>query len=166
MSIKLEAIVAVYTDWGIGSNGTQPIVVPEDRRRFRETTGTDAVVVGRKTLADFPNGRPLKNRKNFVLSRQNITVEGAVMVNGVDAALDALKNEARAFIIGGASVYEAFLPFISRIYVTKIDAAPPSDAFFPNLDESPEWRCVEDGGEQISGDISFNFCVYDRIESQ
>ena len=60
----MEAIVAVYSDWGIGSGGTQPVVVRADRRHFREVTGSAAVVVGRKTLADFPGGRPLPGRHN------------------------------------------------------------------------------------------------------
>jgi dihydrofolate reductase len=54
----LEAIVAVYSDWGIGADGTQPVVVKADRRHFREVTGGSAVIVGRRTLADFPGGRP------------------------------------------------------------------------------------------------------------
>ena len=64
----LEAIVAVYSDWGIGANGTQPVVVKADRRHFREVTGGSAVIVGRRTLADFPGGRPLKGRENIVLN--------------------------------------------------------------------------------------------------
>ena len=73
----LEAIVAVYSDWGIGANGTQPVVVKADRRHFREVTGGSAVIVGRRTLADFPGGRPLKGRENIVLTRQSIEIPGA-----------------------------------------------------------------------------------------
>ena len=55
----MDAIVAVYADWGIGAKGTQPLVIPDDRRRFRELTMGAAVIVGRRTLDDFPGGRPL-----------------------------------------------------------------------------------------------------------
>ena len=73
----MDAIVAVYADWGIGAKGTQPLVIPADRRRFRELTMGAAVIVGRRTLDDFPGGRPLPGRENLVLTRQNIVIEGA-----------------------------------------------------------------------------------------
>ena len=76
----MDAIVAVYADWGIGAKGTQPLVIPADRRRFRELTMGAAVIVGRRTLEDFPGGRPLPGRENLVLSRRNITIEGAQVV--------------------------------------------------------------------------------------
>ena len=71
----MDAIVAVYADWGIGAKGTQPLVIPADRRRFRELTMGAAVIVGRRTLDDFPGGRPLPGRENLVLTRQNIVIE-------------------------------------------------------------------------------------------
>ena len=58
----MDAIVAVYADWGIGAKGTQPLVIPADRRRFRELTMGAAVIVGRRTLEDFPGGKPLPGR--------------------------------------------------------------------------------------------------------
>ena len=70
----MDAIVAVYADWGIGAKGTQPLVIPADRRRFRELTMGAAVIVGRRTLDDFPGGRPLPGRENLVLTRQNIVI--------------------------------------------------------------------------------------------
>ena len=77
----MDAIVAVYADWGIGAKGTQPLVIPADRRRFRELTMGAAVIVGRRTLDDFPGGRPLPGRENLVLTRQNIVIEGAQVVH-------------------------------------------------------------------------------------
>ena len=62
----MDAIVAVYEDWGIGSEGTQPVALSADRRYFREKTQNAWVIVGRKTLGDFPGGRPLPNRVNLV----------------------------------------------------------------------------------------------------
>ena len=85
----MDAIVAVYADWGIGAKGTQPLVIPADRRRFRELTMGAAVIVGRRTLEDFPGGKPLPGRENFVLSRRNITIEGAQVVHDPDEAVAA-----------------------------------------------------------------------------
>lgn len=126
----MDAIVAVYADWGIGAKGTQPLVIPADRRRFRELTMGAAVIVGRRTLEDFPGGKPLPGRENFVLSRRNITIEGAQVVHSPDEAVAAAVQHARCFVIGGDSVFRQMFPHMTRVYVTKIDAAPHSDVFF------------------------------------
>ena len=73
----IEAIVAVYSDWGIGANGSQPVSLSADRKFFRQTTTGAWVIVGRKTLADFPGGRPLPKRVNLVLTRSNPEIPGA-----------------------------------------------------------------------------------------
>jgi len=58
----LNLIVAVYDDWGIGANGTQPVALSADRRFFRETTRGAMVIVGRRTIEDFPGQKPLPGR--------------------------------------------------------------------------------------------------------
>ena len=103
----MEAIVAVYTDWGIGSEGTQPIVVPEDRRRFAEITKGATLIVGSKTLLDFPGSKPLKNRRNLVLTRQDTEVEGAEIVHTPEEAIARCGDGERVFVVGGATVYMA-----------------------------------------------------------
>ena len=158
----MDAIVAVYSNWGIGCGGTQPVTLRADRRRFREVTEGAAVVVGRKTLADFPGGRPLKNRVNIVLTRGGVGIDGAVVVNGVREALAEAKKYPRAFVIGGASVYEQLLPYVERVYVTKIAVRPPSDSFFPNLDADPNWKLAEEGAELEEDGIGYRFAVYER----
>ena len=137
----MDAIVAVYADWGIGAKGTQPLVIPADRRRFRELTMGAAVIVGRRTLDDFPGGRPLPGRENLVLTRQNIVIEGAQVVHSPAEAAAAAAQYDRCFVIGGDSVFRQMFPHLTRVYVTKIDAAPHSDVFFPDLDADPAWRC-------------------------
>lgn len=158
----MDAIVAVYDDWGIGCCGTQPVTLRADRRRFRELTEGAAVIAGRKTLADFPGGRPLKNRVNIVLTRCEIEIEGAVTVHGAAEALDEAKKYSRALVIGGESVYRQLLPHIDRVYVTKIEARPHSDAFFPDLDASPDWICADSGEELEEDGVKYRFMVYER----
>ena len=159
----LEAIVAVYSDWGIGANGTQPIVVAADRKYFRETTGNSAVIVGRKTLADFPGGKPLKNRCNIVLTGQALEIDGAVVVHSLQEALEEAARHERVFVIGGESVYRALLPHISRVFVTKLDCVPHCDAFFPNLDADPDWSVTECSPVQTDENgVSYRFMTYER----
>lgn len=157
----LEAIVAVYADWGIGRNGTQPVVLRADRRRFRELTAGAAVLVGRRTLADFPGGRPLPGRANLVLTR-GPEIAGAETVRGVAEALAAAARYERCFVIGGASVYRALLPWIGRVYVTRLDACPPSDAFFPNLDEDRDFVCTDPGEDLEENGVRYRFQVWER----
>lgn len=159
----IEAVVAVYGDWGIGANGTQPVVVAADRKHFREITGGSAVLVGRKTLADFPGGKPLKNRTNIVLTRQELDIPGAVFVHSEAEALAECQAYDRVFVIGGASVYRAFIPHIQRVHVTKLDCVPHSDAFFPNLDADPDWEVESEGPVQTDENgVSYRFMTYVR----
>ena len=141
----MDAIVAVYSDWGIGDGGTQPVVLKADRAHFRQVTEGNAVIVGRKTLSDFPGGRPLKNRFNIVVTRQDIRIEGAQVVHSTEEALAAAAEHPRCLVIGGASVYRQFYPHCDRVFLTKIDLAPHSDSFFPNLDADPAWVCTDQG---------------------
>ena len=158
----IEAIVAVYADWGIGSGGTQPLVISEDRRHFRDVTQGAAVIVGRKTLADFPGGRPLKGRENIVLSRSAAEIEGAILARSAAEALEKAKEFEKVFVIGGASVYSALFPHVERVYVTKIGAKPHSDVFFANLDEDLGWKLAEHGEERESDGVKYSFLVYER----
>ena len=158
----MDAIVAVYSDWGIGDGGTQPVVLKADRRHFRSLTDGSAVIVGRKTLADFPGGKPLANRFNIVVSRQGINVDGALVVHSTGEALDAAEDFEQCFVIGGASVYMQFFNYLERVYVTKIDTEPQSDSFFPNLDRNPEWECVAQEPWEEENGIRYCFCTYEK----
>ena len=158
----MEAVVAVYSDWGIGAAGTQPLVVPADRVRFRELTTGHAVIVGRKTMEDFPGGKPLKNRHNIVITRQSITIDGAEVVHGMEEALEKAKNHDRCFVIGGASVFKEFYPLLTKVHLTKIDAAPFSDSFFPNLDAAGDWQCVQADEWAEHEGVCYQFSTYER----
>ena len=162
----MEAIVAVYTDWGIGDGETQPVTVRADRIRFRELTGSDAVLCGRKTMEDFPGGRPLKGRHNIVLTRQDTEIPGAEVVHSKEEALHAAERAGKCYVIGGASVFELFYPDLDRVYVTKLDCCPKSARFFPDLDGDPAWACVEAGAWQEENGIRYCFCEYRRTENQ
>ena len=159
----MDAIVAVYSDWGIGAKGTQPVVLKADRALFRRLTDGAAVIVGRKTLEDFPGGRPLKNRRNIVMTARDMDIEDAAVVHSTEDALKAA-GEDRCFVIGGASVFRQFFPYLDRVYVTKIDLKPHSDSFFPDLDADEGWYLAEEGEKQEENGITFRFNCYKRRE--
>ena len=158
----MDLIVAVYDDWGIGRDGTQPIAVSADRKFFREMTKGATVIVGRKTLADFPGGRPLPKRVNLVLSRQNVEIDGVTVCHSPEEAVKAAGDAEKVMVIGGGSVYRQMLPLCDRAYITKVHVTPPSDTFFPNLDEDPEWKLAEilQSGEEEG--VAYEMCLYLR----
>ena len=161
--MPMEAIVAVYSDWGIGIDGTQPVVVKADRAHFIELTRGAAVIVGRRTLADFPGGRPLKGRNNIVITRQNIEIEGAEVAHTTEEAIELAKKYPRTLVLGGASVFKQFMPWLDKIHVTKIDLAPESDSFFENLDASAEWRMADEENWLDEDGLRYCFVTYERI---
>ncbi len=161
----MELIVAVYDDWGIGKNGTQPVALSADRKFFRETTRGAMVIVGRKTLADFPGGRPLPNRVNVVLTRQETHIPDVTVCHSPEEAVVLAKTAQRAMVIGGGSIYRQMLPYCDTAFVTKVHAQPESDTFFPNLDENPQWKLAQvlQSGEENG--IAYEMCLYKRVQS-
>ena len=132
---------------------------------FRQTTTGKVVVMGRKTLESFPNGMPLKNRTNIVLTgNQNYQVKDAVVVHSEDELMEELEkyDQDDIFVIGGESVYRMMLPHCDTVYVTKIDRAFQADTFFPDLDEMDEWVMTEESEEQTCFDLEFCFTKYER----
>ena len=159
----MEAIVAVYSDWGIGANGTQPVVIKADRKHFQQITKNATVIVGRKTLNDFPGSKPLKNRINIVVTRQNITIEDAIIAHTVDEAIKLSENYERCIVIGGASIYKDFFNYLDKVHITYIDYAIESDVYFPNLESLSEWSCTDDNGWEEEDGIRYKFMTYERI---
>lgn len=158
----MELIVAVYDDWGIGKDGTQPIALSADRKFFRETTKGAMVIVGRKTLADFPGGRPLPNRVNVVMTRQDANIPDVVICRSPEDAVELAKTAERAMVIGGGSIYKQMLPYCDTAYITKVHTSPESDTFFPNLDADPQWKMVEIFQSGEENGISYEMCLYKK----
>ena len=158
----MELIVAVYDDWGIGKNGTQPVALSADRKFFRETTRGAMVIVGRRTIDDFPGKQPLPGRVNVALTRQSADIPGFTVCNSPEEAAELAKTAPRAMVIGGGSIYKQMLPLCDTAYVTKVHCAPESDTFFPDLDNDPEWtlKQVLQSGEENG--IGYEMCLYKR----
>lgn len=160
----MKAIVAVYHEensdiWGIGKNGTQPLVLNADRKFFRKTTAGYPVIVGYKTLLDFPNSAPLPNRLNIVITRKNIEIPNAMVVHSIDE-ID-MKRYANAFVIGGASIYKQMLDMCEEVFVTHVYTNINPDAYFPNLDAQPDWEkeLIE---EEIENKVKYQIIKYSR----
>ena len=156
----MDLIVAVYDDWGIGCGGTQPIALSADRKFFRETTRGAMVIVGRRTIEDFPGKKPLPGRVNVALTRSEAEIPGFTLCHSPEEAAELAKTAEKAFVIGGGTVYCQMLSFCDRAYVTKVHVKPESDTFFPNLDEDDAWELAEvlQSGEENG--IEYEMCLY------
>ena len=160
----MELIVAVDQNWAIGRGGDQLIYISQDLKRFKTLTTGHPVILGRKTLDTFPGGRPLKGRRNLILSRSpGFAPEGAEVFPDVETLRAAAPED--AFVIGGASVYRHLLPWCDTAYVTKIEAAfPAADCWFPDLDSRPEWRISEESESQEEDGVKFRYVTYRKEE--
>lgn len=161
----MQLIVAVDKNWAIG-NGTKLLVrIPEDQKFFRQTTMGHVVVLGRKTLDEFPGGKPLKGRTNIILSRdENYKVDDAVVVHSKEELLEELKkyDSDDIFIIGGESIYNMLYQYCDTAHVTKIDYSYQADKYFPNLDEDSNWKITADSDEQTYFDLEYYFYKYEN----
>ena len=136
----MNVIVAADKNWGIGKNNQLLVSIPADMKMFREETSGKVVVMGRKTLESFPNGLPLKNRINIVLTHKD-EIEGydgdeVYIANNVEEILDFyVLNNKDLWIIGGASVYKQFIPYCEEFIVSLIEGDYSGDTYFTDMDE-------------------------------
>lgn len=157
----MNLIVAVDRNWAIGKDGDQLVYIPADLKRFKALTMGHPVILGRKTLATFPGGRPLKGRRNLILSRNpDFAPEGGEIYPNQEALLAQAPED--AFVIGGASVYRDLLDRCDTAYVTKIDAEYPADCWFPDLDGDPAWAVAEESEPQEHEGLTFRYVTYRR----
>ena len=161
----MNLIAAVDENWAIGNSGDLLIRIPADHKYFRQETTGKVIVLGRKTLETFPQGLPLKNRTNIILSaNQEYKVKDAVVVHSLEELFSELKkyDTEDVYIVGGESIYRQLLPYCDVAHITKIDHVYEADAYFPNLDEMPEWKIAVDSDEQTYFDITYHFLKYEK----
>ncbi len=130
--MSLIALVATDDEGGIGKNNTLPWRCPEDLQLFKEKTQGKAVVMGRKTLESLPNGKPLPNRVNIVMTRKvpENPIEGVIYCTDKQRVLEKAKN-GEIFVIGGAEIYALFGDFVDELHETNIDGDYDCDTSFP-----------------------------------
>ena len=152
----MNLIAAVDKNWAIGCKNKLLVSIPADMKFFRETTTGKVVVMGRKTLESFPNGQPLKKRVNI----------DAIIVHSMEELREELKKypSEDIYVIGGETIYKQLLDDCDVAHITKIDYAFEADAYFPNLDEMPEWKITQDSEEQTYFDLEYYFYKYEKVK--
>jgi dihydrofolate reductase len=159
----MKAIVAVDLNWGIGCKGKLLQRIPEDMKFFKEMTIGKVVVMGRETFESLPNQEPLKNRTNFVLSRnKSFNNEKVIICRSLDELFQKLEkhNSDDVFVIGGESIYTQLLPYCTEAYVTKIENTYIADKYFVNLDKEEMWKLVSESDTKIFKDVKYKFVKY------
>lgn len=161
----MNIIVAVDQNWAIGKDNDLLVSIPADMKMFRQETTGKVVVMGRKTLETFPNGLPLKNRTNIIITKnKDFQVKDAIVVHSIEEALEAVKDYPTedVYCIGGDSIYHQMLPYCDVAHITKIEFAYEADRYFPNLDEMPEWEIETESEEHTYFDLEYSFVKYVR----
>lgn len=161
----MKFIAAVDKNWAIGNKGKLLVRISEDQKNFRNETMGHVVVLGRKTLEEFPGGRPLKGRTNIILSNNpEYAVEGAVIVHSLDELFTELEkyDTDDVYIIGGQTVYDALIPYCDTGIITKIEKEFEADAFIPNLDEISDWGVTDSRPGEDQSQYNFAFVTYKK----
>jgi dihydrofolate reductase len=140
-------IVATAKNHAIGKDNKLLWYLPNDLKHFKDVTTGHTVIMGRKTYDSV--GKPLPKRRNIIVTRQAISIEGCEVVNSLEAALALCANEDEVFIVGGAEIYRQAIALTNRIYLTIIDQDFDGDTFFPELN-AEDWK--EAGRENFEPD--------------
>lgn len=157
---KISIIVAIAKNRAIGHGNKLLWNIPEDMKFFRETTRGHTVVMGRKTFESI--GRPLPNRLNIVITRDNsFTADGVTVCHSLEEALDLARQKEKdeVFVIGGAQIYTQALPFTDRLYLTVVHKDFEGDAFFP---EHKEFTKIVSQKDSRDANLEYTFLVLER----
>ena len=161
----MKLIASVDNNWAIGYKDSLLVRIPQDMKNFRKLTVGNTIVLGRKTLAGFPNGIPLAQRTNIILTKNpNLEIRNAIVVHSKEDLFNELicggYDLNTVCVVGGSSIYELLEPYCSEAIITKIDYKYQADAYFPNLDQKENWRIVDESEECTCFDIIYSYVTY------
>ncbi len=160
--ISISLVVAISSNRAIGKDNQLLWHLPADLKHFKQLTSGHTILMGRKTFESI--GKPLPNRRNIVISRQEaLFFSGAEVVSSLEKALELTKDEKEVFIIGGAEIYQLALPIATTIYLTEVEATYEADAFFPVLPDD-EWKLLHKAAHSPDekNNLPYTFCVFQR----
>lgn len=156
----LSAIVAMGKNGVIGKKNQLPWHLPADLKHFKTITTGHPIVMGRKTYESI--GKPLPNRTNLIMSQNAFQAEGCITVNSIKDTLQqpTVLNSDEIFIIGGAHIYQLWMPYLERIYLTLVHHEFAGDAFFPELNPH-DWQEITRESHQPDENNAY---AYDFIQ--
>lgn len=162
----IKAIVCVDENWSIGKDNDLLFHLKEDMKFFKAKTTDQIVFCGYNTLISFPKSTPLKNRSTICICPSEVNRDDCFCVHDFNTALSLVKELSKTqdiYVIGGAMLYKAMLPYYDYIYVTKVKSDGEGTSFFPNLDTNSEFELIETSPDIIDNNYTINFCTYKRV---
>jgi dihydrofolate reductase len=158
---RITIIVAYAKNRVIGKDGNLPWHLSEDLKRFRQTTMGHHIVMGRKTWESI--GRLLPGRKHIIISRKpGYAVAGAKVVDSLDAAIAAARNDSEIFVIGGGEIYTLVLPIADRVLATEVDGKFEGDTYFPELAKGTWRETARESHEDAASRLGYCFVTLER----
>ena len=158
-NMTISIIAALSSNNVIGTENSLPWEIPADLKHFQKITLGKPVIMGQKTFESIKN--PLPGRKNIVLTfDKDFKPEGCVVAYSIDEAIQKAEKEKEIMIIGGASIYEQFLPLADKMYLTLIHRDFKGDSFFPEFDRS-EWLEIEREKNESDG-YEYDFVIFQK----
>jgi len=157
----ITIVVAIASNNAIGKNNQLLWHLPKDLKHFKDITAGGTVIMGRKTYDSV--GRPLPKRRNIVITRQDIEIEGCEVVKSIDEAIALCADEQEVFIVGGAEIYRQAMQITNRIYLTIVHHAFDADTFFPEINYN-EWKEIdrEDHETDEKHAFAYSFITLER----
>ena len=157
----VSIIVAIGENNAIGKNNQLLWYMPADLKYFKNKTSGHTIIMGRKTFDSV--GKPLPHRRNIVVTRQDIKIEGCEVVKSIDDAIALCKGEDEVFIGGGAEIYRQAMDKTDRIYLTIIHKMFDADTFFPEIDFT-KWVETEHEDHQADekNKLPYSFITLER----
>lgn len=163
----MNFIVAVDENWGIGANGDLLVRLSDDMKFFKKTTLGKTVVMGRATFDSLPGRKPLPGRRNIVITRdKNFFAEGVEVCNNAEDVFSLAEKDSTEdfFIIGGEQIYNYFLPYCKKAFITKIHSKFTADKFIPDLDKIENWTKISEGETLSCQGYDFCFTEYENLK--
>ena len=138
--MKLISIAAAGTRNELGKDNDLIWHLPLDFKRFKSITSNHYIIMGRKTFESFP--KPLPNRTHVIITKQkDYTYKNCIVVSSIDEAIEQVKGQEKAYVIGGGEIYKQFMPFVDQIELTRVHGTFEADAYFPEINPE-QWNLV------------------------
>ncbi len=136
---NISIIVAIAENFAIGKNNDLLFHLPNDLKHFKEITSGHTIIMGRNTLLSLPKW-PLPNRRHIIITdKKDDIFVGCETVFSIDGAIEKVRNEEEAFVIGGGMIYRQFFPVAGKLYLTLVHKPFDADVFFPEINYA-EWK--------------------------
>jgi dihydrofolate reductase len=158
----ISIITAMDENQLIGKDNGLPWKIPADLQFFKKVTMSKPIIMGRKTFESI--GRPLPGRQNIIITRdKSFSAEGCEIAFSIDKAIELAADAEEIMIIGGANIYQQFLPICDRLYLTQVKGEFEGDAWFPEIDDS-QWQGIEkeDHKADERNEADYSFIIMQR----